>query len=155
MSKRKTPNAKAKTATKKAKRADAQADKPTDRKAQAQAQKADNAGLPELLRELIAGVKVVADRVESVRRTLWRMSEVRNYENKGAKPTPKNALREAVADLFTPMAEEFIADIKSGRVNTAKEYDWLRAFPDWEQFVASYQTGAPEAGTAKTEGGAE
>ena len=156
MQKQKQKNANAKTATeKKPKGADTPTThgKPTGRKAQTQ--KADNAGLPELLRELIAGVKVVADRVESVRRTLWRMSEVRNYENKGAKPTEKNALREAVADLFTPMAEEFIADIKSGRVNTAKEYDWLRAFPDWEQFVASYQTGAPEAGTAKTEGGAE
>lgn len=156
MDKRKKPNVTAKKATaKKAKGANTPAThgKATGRKAQAE--QADNAGLPELLRELIAGVKVVADRVESVRRTLWRMSEVRNYENKGAKPTEKNALREAVADLFTPMAEEFISDIKSGRVNTAKEYEWLRAFPDWEQFVASYKTGAPEAGTAKTEGGAE
>ena len=108
MSKRKTPNAKAKTATKKAKRADAQADKPTDRKAQAQ--KADNAGLPELLRELIAGVsvvadrvKIVADRVESVRRTLWRMSEVRNYAGKSDKG---NGEADAETDGAKPEAKK-------------------------------------------------
>jgi len=43
----------------------------------------------ELLREIAKGIKTIADRVESVRRTLWRMSEIREYENKGAKGKPE------------------------------------------------------------------
>lgn len=45
---------------------------------------ADNATERELLREIAKGIGVIADRVESVRRTLWRIGEVRAYENKGA-----------------------------------------------------------------------
>ena len=150
MDKRKKPNVK--TATKKTKGADTPAtnSKPTGRKAQAA--QAENAGLPELLRELIAGVKVVADRVESVRRTLWRMSEVRNYENKSAKPKEKNALREAVADVFTPLAEKFIADMASGRIDTAPEYAAFRDDPNWAAFRESFNAGGVKP---KTEGGAE
>ena len=91
MDKRNKPSATAKGATaKKAKGAGTPATrgKPTGRKAQAE--RADNAGLRELLREVITGIKTVADRVESVRRTLWRMSEVRNYESKGEKQAEEN-----------------------------------------------------------------
>ena len=77
------------------------AEKPTKRKAaeKAQAEKSDN--VPELLREVIKALGVIAARVESVRRTLWRMSEVRNYENKGGKGEP---LPEA-ADAGNPKAK--------------------------------------------------
>ena len=111
MDKRKKPNATAKTTTaKKAKGANTPAThgKPTGRKAQAA--QADNAGLPELLRELIAGVsvvadrvKIVADRVESVRRTLWRMSEVRNYAGKSDKG---NGEADAETDGAKPEAKK-------------------------------------------------
>lgn len=42
----------------------------------------------EILREIAKGIKTIADRVESVRRTLWRMSEIREYESKSAKGKP-------------------------------------------------------------------
>lgn len=74
------------------------AEKRTGRKAAAVA---DNATERELLREVVKGLGVIADRVESVRRTLWRMSEVRNYENKGGKGEP---LPEA-ADAGNPKAK--------------------------------------------------
>ena len=59
------------------------AEKPTKRKGAGKAQAAQSDNVPELLREVIQALGVIAARVESVRRTLWRMSEVRNYENKG------------------------------------------------------------------------
>ena len=59
------------------------ADKPTKRKAAGKAQAAQSDNVPELLREVIKALGVIAARVESVRRTLWRIGEVRNYENKG------------------------------------------------------------------------
>ena len=59
------------------------AEKPTKRKAAGKAQAAQSDNVSELLREVIQALGVIAARVESVRRTLWRMSEVRNYENKG------------------------------------------------------------------------
>ena len=79
------PDAKA-AATEKAKGANPSgaAGKATGRKAKGAAQAAAQSdNVPELLREVIQALGVIAARVESVRRTLWRMSEVRNYENKG------------------------------------------------------------------------
>lgn len=46
------------------------------------------ASLRELLRQVIDGEKLIADRLESVRRTLWRMDEVRKYENKSGAGKP-------------------------------------------------------------------
>lgn len=45
---------------------------------------AENATLREMLKTVIAELSVIADRVESVRRTLWRTEAVRNYHGKGA-----------------------------------------------------------------------
>lgn len=70
------------------------AEKRTGRKAAV----ADNATERELLREVVKGLGVIADRVESVRRTLWRMSEVRNYENKGGKGEEPDAGKPETAE---------------------------------------------------------
>ncbi len=162
MDKRKKPNANAKTATaKKAKGANTPAThgKPTGRKAQAA--QADNAGLPELLRELIAGVSVVADRVESVRRTLWRMSEVRNYTNKGDKgngeadaESRKQKMIQCLGELYYPQWESLVQDIASGRIDTAPEYAAFRAEPHWAAFRASFNMDGAKP-EAKKEGGAK
>lgn len=71
------------------------AEKRTGRKAAAIA---DNATERELLREVVKGLGVIADRVESVRRTLWRMSEIRNYENKGGKGEEPDAGKPETAE---------------------------------------------------------
>lgn len=65
--------------------------KPARGKAAKVAAVADDLTERELLREIVKGLRVVADRVESVRRTLWRMSEIREYESKGAKGKPETA----------------------------------------------------------------
>ena len=70
----------------------AAADKPTDKRtASASRRKLDKGAavaadktLRELLGEIISGQKIIADRIESVRRTLWRTDAVRNYNGKGA-----------------------------------------------------------------------
>ena len=59
------------------------ADKAGKRTERTAAAVADNATERELLREVVKGLGVIADKVESVRRTLWRIGEIRNYENKG------------------------------------------------------------------------
>ena len=71
-------------------------------KAKGAAQAAQSDNVPELLREVIQALGVIAARVESVRRTLWRMSEVRNYENKGDKG---GAGKPEAADAGKPEAE--------------------------------------------------
>ena len=43
---------------------------------------AENATLREMLKTVIAELSVIADRVESVRRTLWRTEAVRAYHGK-------------------------------------------------------------------------
>ena len=155
------PDAKA-AATEKAKGANpsgaaGKADKPTKRKAaeKAQAEKTDN--VPELLREVIKALGVIAARVESVRRTLWRMSEIRNYENKGGKGEPlpeaekrKQEITRLLGEIYYPMWEGLVKDIKSGRIDTAPEYAELRALPDWAAFRASFDAdaGKPEAADA-------
>ena len=142
------------------------AEKPTKRKAaeKVQAEKSDN--VPELLREVIKALGVIAARVESVRRTLWRMSEIRNYENKGGKGDKsgagaegtKQAMIKLLGELYYPHWENFVQDISSGRIDTAPEYAELRALPDWAAFRASFDAGAgkPEAadaGKPKAKGG--
>ena len=135
------------------------ADKPTTRKAaeKAQAEKSDN--VPELLREVIKALGVIAARVESVRRTLWRIGEVRNYENKGDKSGAdaqgtKQAMIKLLGELYYPQWENLVQDISSGRIDTAPEYAELRALPDWAAFRASLGAVAakPEA-KAKAKGG--
>ena len=128
------------------------ADKPTKRKAaeKAQAEKSDN--VPELLREVIQALGVIAARVESVRRTLWRIGEVRNYENKGDKSGAdaqgtKQAMIKLLGELYYPQWGNLVQDISSGRIDTAPEYAELRALPDWAAFRASFDAdaGKPEA----------
>lgn len=80
-------------------------DKKKPKAVHAQTDKADNADVTELLREVIKGIDVVAQRIESVRRTLWRIGEVRAYNKDGDKGA-KDTLRELVADTFTPLVEE-------------------------------------------------
>jgi len=41
----------------------------------------------ELLKALVVGTVKVSEQIEAVRRTLWRIGEIREYENKGAKQT--------------------------------------------------------------------
>ena len=139
------------------------ADKPTKRKAaeKAQAEKSDN--VPELLREVIKALGVIAARVESVRRTLWRIGEVRNYENKGDKSGAdaqgtKQAMIKLLGELYYPQWENLVKDIASGRIDTAPEYAELRALPDWAAFRASFNAdgGKPKAagaGKPKAKGG--
>ena len=137
------------------------ADKPTKRKAaeKAQAEKSDN--VPELLREVIQALGVIAARVESVRRTLWRIGEVRNYENKGDKSGAdgtKQAMIKLLGELYYPQWENLVQDISSGRIDTAPEYAELRAMPDWAAFRASFNAdgGKPKAagaGKPKAKGG--
>ena len=139
------------------------ADKPTTRKAaeKAQAEKSDN--VPELLREVIKALGVIAARVESVRRTLWRIGEVRNYENKGDKSGAdaqgtKQAMIKLLGELYYPQWENLVQDISSGRIDTAPEYAELRALPDWAAFRASFNAdgGKPKAagaGKPKAKGG--
>lgn len=139
------------------------ADKPTKRKAaeKAQAEKTDN--VPELLREVIKALGVIAARVESVRRTLWRIGEVRNYENKGDKSGAdaqgtKQAMIKLLGELYYPQWENLVQDISSGRIDTAPEYAELRALPDWAAFRASFNAdgGKPKAagaGKPKAKGG--
>ncbi len=139
------------------------ADKPTKRKAaeKAQAEKSDN--VPELLREVIQALGVIAARVESVRRTLWRIGEVRNYENKGEKSGAdaqgtKQAMIKLLGELYYPQWENLVQDISSGRIDTAPEYAELRAMPDWAAFRASFNAdgGKPKAagaGKPKAKGG--
>ena len=128
------------------------ADKPTKRKAaeKVQAEKSDN--VPELLREVIKALGVIAARVESVRRTLWRIGEVRNYENKGDKSGAdaqgtKQAMIKLLGELYYPQWGNLVQDISSGRIDTAPEYAELRALPDWAAFRASFDAdaGKPEA----------
>jgi hypothetical protein len=138
------------------------AEKRTGRKAAAVA---DNATERELLREVVKGLGVIADRVESVRRTLWRMSEVRNYENKGGKGEPlpdagkqKQAMIKLLGELYYPQWENLVQDIASGRIDTAPEYAELRALPDWAAFRASFNADgvkpkAADAGKPKAKGG--
>ena len=139
------------------------AEKPTKRKAaeKAQAEKSDN--VPELLREVIKALGVIAARVESVRRTLWRIGEVRNYENKGDKSGAdaqgtKQAMIKLLGELYYPQWENLVQDISSGRIDTAPEYAELRALPDWAAFRASFNAdgGKPKAagaGKPKAKGG--
>ena len=139
------------------------ADKPTKRKAaeKAQAEKSDN--VPELLREVIKALGVIAARVESVRRTLWRIGEVRNYENKGDKSGAdaqgtKQAMIKLLGELYYPQWENLVQDISSGRIDTAPEYAELRAMPDWAAFRASFNADggkpkAADAGKPKAKGG--
>ena len=131
------------------------ADKPTTRKAaeKAQAEKSDN--VPELLREVIKALGVIAARVESVRRTLWRIGEVRNYENKGDKSGAdaqgtKQAMIKLLGELYYPQWENLVQDISSGRIDTAPEYAELRALPDWAAFRASFNA---DGGKPKAKGG--
>lgn len=131
------------------------ADKPTKRKAaeKAQAEKSDN--VPELLREVIKALGVIAARVESVRRTLWRIGEVRNYENKGDKSGAdaqgtKQAMIKLLGELYYPQWENLVQDISSGRIDTAPEYAELRALPDWAAFRASFNA---DGGKPKAKGG--
>ena len=131
------------------------ADKPTKRKAaeKAQAEKTDN--VPELLREVIKALGVIAARVESVRRTLWRIGEVRNYENKGDKSGAdaqgtKQAMIKLLGELYYPQWENLVQDISSGRIDTAPEYAELRALPDWAAFRASFNA---DGGKPKAKGG--
>lgn len=70
----------------------AAADKPTDKRTASASRRKLGKGaavaadktLRELLGEVISGLTTIADRVESVRRTLWRTDAVRNYNGKGA-----------------------------------------------------------------------
>ena len=131
------------------------ADKQTTRKAaeKAQAEKSDN--VPELLREVIKALGVIAARVESVRRTLWRIGEVRNYENKGDKSGAdaqgtKQAMIKLLGELYYPQWENLVQDISSGRIDTAPEYAELRALPDWAAFRASFNA---DGGKPKAKGG--
>ena len=127
----------------------------------AQAEKSDN--VPELLREVIKALGVIAARVESVRRTLWRIGEVRNYENKGDKSGAdaqgtKQAMIKLLGELYYPQWENLVQDISSGRIDTAPEYAELRALPDWAAFRASFNAdgGKPKAagaGKPKAKGG--
>lgn len=154
------PDAKA-AATEKAKGANPSgaAGKATGRKAKGAAQAAAQSdNVPELLREVIQALGVIAARVESVRRTLWRMSEIRNYENKGGKGDKsgagaegtKQAMIKLLGELYYPHWENFVQDISSGRIDTAPEYAELRALPDWAAFRASFDAdaGKPEAADA-------
>ena len=154
--KKQAANAKKATA-KKAHGANANAThgKATGRKAQAA--QAENAGVIELLRELINGVKTVADRVESVRRTLWRMSDVRNYENKGGESDAerrKQAMIKSLGELYFPQWEKLVDDIASGRIDTAPEYAEFRAEPHFAEFRASFNADGVKP-NGKAEGGAE
>ena len=131
------------------------AEKPTKRKAaeKVQAEKSDN--VPELLREVIKALGVIAARVESVRRTLWRIGEVRNYENKGDKSGAdaqgtKQAMIKLLGELYYPQWENLVQDISSGRIDTAPEYAELRALPDWAAFRASFNA---DGGKQKAKGG--
>ena len=136
------------------------AEKRTGRKAAAVA---DNATERELLREVVKGLGVIADRVESVRRTLWRIGEVRNYENKGDKSGAdaqgtKQAMIKLLGELYYPQWENLVQDIASGRIDTAPEYAELRALPDWAAFRASFNADgvkpkAADAGKPKAKGG--
>ena len=104
---------------------------------------ADNATERELLREIVKGLGVIADRVESIRRTLWRMSEIRNYAGKGGKPDADTESRKAqiiklLGEIYYPQWEGLVKDIASGRIDTAPEYADLRAMPDWAAFRASF-----------------
>ena len=138
------------------------AEKRTGRKAAAVA---DNATERELLREVVKGLGVIADRVESVRRTLWRMSEVRNYENKGGKGEPlpeaekrKQEITRLLGEIYYPMWEGLVKDIKSGRIDTAPEYAEFRALPEWGAFRESLKAVAEKpdaagAGKPKAKGG--
>ena len=161
MSAKAKPDAKAAATKSKAKAANpsgkaGKAEKPTGGKA-AQAAKAGNADLPEMLREVIKALGVIAARVEAVRRTLWRMSEVRNYEREGAEPDAKSRKQEIIrllGEIHYPLWEGLVKDIQSGRIDTAPEYAEFRALPDWAAFRASLGAVAakPEA-KAKAKGG--
>ena len=117
------------------------------------AEKSDN--VPELLREVIKALGVIAARVEAVRRTLWRIGEVRNYENKGDKSGAdaqgtKQAMIKLLGELYYPQWENLVQDISSGRIDTAPEYAELRALPDWAAFRASFNA---DGGKPKAKGG--
>ena len=43
-----------------------------------------------LLKGVIIGLLKLSEQVEAVRRTLWRIGEIREYENKGANPSAKD-----------------------------------------------------------------
>ena len=115
MSAKAKPDAKAAATKSKAKAANpsgkaGKAEKPTGGKG-AQAAKAGNADLPEMLREVIKALGVIAARVEAVRRTLWRIGEVRNYEREGAEPDAKSRKQEIIrllGEIHYPLWEGLV-----------------------------------------------
>ena len=110
----------------------ATAKKKAGRKA-AQTAKADKGGLREILGKILDSLEVIAARQESIRRTMWRMSEVREYQGKGEKKDAgeQAADRDAIAllvDFLLPVFKQLKADVASGRVNitgTVKQADVL------------------------------
>jgi len=113
----------------------------------------------ELLRAVVIGLCKLSEQMESLRRTLWRIGEIRNYAGKGGKPDAGAESRKAqmvklLGEIYYPQWEHLVNDIASGRIDTAPEYADLRAMPDWAAFRASFNADAakPEA-KAKAKGG--
>lgn len=96
----------------------------------AQVAQADKIGLREIYKAIVDGFQlqgekldVIAARLESIRKTLWRMSDVRNYKGKGedvkqgdgdaATSEAWNLLRE----FFTVAFKQFKADVANGRID--------------------------------------
>lgn len=50
----------------------------------------ESATLPEMFTAVVSLLGVIADRLESIRRTLWRMESVRQYHGKGANGDAEN-----------------------------------------------------------------
>ena len=50
----------------------------------------EDADARNLLKGVIIGVLKLSEQGEAVRRTLWRIGEIREYENKGANPSAKD-----------------------------------------------------------------
>ena len=97
----------------------------------------------ELLRAVVIGLCKLSEQLESLRRTLWRIGEVRNYTGKGGKPDAGAESRKAqmvklLGEIYYPQWEKLANDIASGRIDTAPEYADLRAMPDWAAFRASF-----------------
>lgn len=49
----------------------------------------DTATDTELLKALVIGMAKLSEQLEAIRRTLWRIGEIREYESKGAKAAAK------------------------------------------------------------------